>query len=608
MFQGNCRLWYCPTDSAALKSACIPILREVETATYQVRLTVEVEDDSDSYLQSMGPRNLTSNLLSAMFKDGDNAEIETILIAENQTGSSLFIIVLMRISSANDGTPLFRLENFNRTYNVSTAPDRLLMVSVRLAIGIMLEIVTYPNWNIHVFDTISYKAFTISYISDDILKVYEYPILEKLAFCLQVMLDKYEFADLIGAIWLGRSGMRLYTGEFIRVPDSRKVRICYDDFVKNAPERLFQFNEGSAMPPQVTTSIVCTSLSITCLGVTILTYTIFSDLRTIPGKNNIVLSIHLLVAQCLYQFTFTATDHPSPCIAFGIMMHFFWLTSILWMSACTVHMFRTFVTKKSFRSKRQCEPQVCMYALCCYILAAVPVAINIGVSLKESDGNSIGYGGHICYISNPLMVGLTFALPVGIIVILNMVFFLIVMFKISESTMRYNKSADRTNAIIYVKLSSLTGTTWIFGYIYLWTGFAPLEYVFIVLNAGQGVLIFFSFVCNVKVLRLYQDFFWRHSRPLMRTFCKSYAKHSNPKQQRIDNAVKGPASLKVSAESIKTDLSANRPSTVYGLQFDHDPVCLTVGKSVDLSGPVVPAIEYEMGGIITKAGSIIPSV
>ena len=418
---------------------------------------------------------------------------------------------------------------------------------------------------------------------------------------------KYEFADLIGAIRLGRSGIKLYTGEFIRVFDSRKARVCYDDYVKNAPERLFQHTDSSATQSQVITSVVCTSMSITCLCVTILTYAIFSDLRTIPGKINILLSVHLLIAQCLYQFTFTETDNPRLCIAFGIMIHFFWLTSILWMSACTVNMFRTFVTKKSFRSTRSCEPQVCMYALYCYVLAGIPVGINIGISLKESDGNLIGYGGQICYISNPLMVGLTFALPVGIIVILNMIFFLIVMYKISESTMRFRKSIDRTNSIIYMKLSSLTGTTWIFGYIYLWTEFEPLEFAFIVLNAGQGVLIFFSFVCNAKVFHLYQELFSEYSRRLLHMCCKSNVERSNPKQPSIDIGVKASASLK-SAEFNKTNLSADSPAGD-GLHLNPDqlPACLTVVKPDEFNGPVVVVKGYELDGIVTKGISEIPA-
>ena len=543
-----------------------------------------------------------------MFKDDNNAEIHTMLIAENQSGSRLFIIFLMQISSANDGTPLFQLGDFNRTFNVSMYSDQALLLRVGLTVGVILEIVTYPNWNIYVYDTIANEAYMITYISDDLLNIYEYPILNKLAFCLQVMLDRYEFADLIGAIRLGQSGVKLYSGEFIRVPNTRQARICYDDFVINAPERPFRYTEDSTMEPQVVTSIVCTSLSITCLCVTIVTYSIFGELRSIPGKNNIVLSVHLLVAQCLYQFAFTETQHPRLCVAFGIMMHFFWLTSILWMSACTIHMFRTFVTKKSFRSKRSCEPQVCMYTLYCYTLAAIPVAINIGISLKESDGNSIGYGGHICYISSPMMVGLTFALPVGIIVILNLIFFLVVMYKISESTMRFRKSTDRTNAIIYVRLSSLTGTTWIFGYIYIWTGFEPLEYVFIILNAGQGVLIFISFICNAKIMHLYQDFFRRQSRRLTRMCCKDRVDHSIPKQPRVAEALKVSASIKISAESNKTNLSANVLPSPDGVRLASGqlPACITVCKSEDLNVQVAVANERETNRTVSTADLAIP--
>lgn len=50
--------------------------------------------------------------------------------------------------------------------------------------------------------------------------------------------------------------------------------------------------------------------------------------------------------------------------------------------------------------------------------------------------------------------------------------------------------------IIYIKITCITGITWIFGFVYQWTLIDLLSYIFIFLNASQGLFIFLSFGCK----------------------------------------------------------------------------------------------------------------
>lgn len=50
--------------------------------------------------------------------------------------------------------------------------------------------------------------------------------------------------------------------------------------------------------------------------------------------------------------------------------------------------------------------------------------------------------------------------------------------------------------IIYIKITCITGITWIFGFVYQWTLIDVLSYIFIILNASQGMFIFLSFGCK----------------------------------------------------------------------------------------------------------------
>jgi hypothetical protein len=354
---------------------------------------------------------------------------------------------------------------------------------------------------------------------DEVKKSFKYPSISKLSFCSQMLILRNEIRDYIGVFDIIISSVRIYEGEFGRTSRTDQYRVCWSDYLRDAQRYLDEKRKALELTPQAIISVICNMLSMAGLLITIFTYIIFDELRSIPGKNNMMLALHLLVAQSLYQFGMDQSDKPKLCIALGVFIHLFWLTAIFWMNACTLHMFRTFVTGQSYRSVRAFDPQVCIYALYCYGVAISMVGVNIGISMYQSNGKEIGYGGRLCYISNPVMVGWVFALPVGVIIILNMGFFFAVVYQISASTMRRRgKSTDRANTVIYMKLSSLTGVTWIFGYLYLWTDFTPLEYIFIVLNAGQGVLIFISFICTKRVIKLY----WTLIRKNGRT-CRTYA-------------------------------------------------------------------------------------
>ena len=488
-----------------------------------MRLNVVPENSSRDVFDSVDKYNITIDLLSAIFTN-DRVKSNLLLLAEQHEGNFLYIIALLDVVEpiSDTITGFIGIDSFEGSYTIPVESGELLQLNVSLATAVKVESAYYPGSHVVAIDLPAYSVMKNIYRRNeaDIKTLYKYPMIDKLSFCIQIALDKNEFLDFNDIIQVLLSDVKLFMGEFERTLDGRTLRMCFNDYMRLAAEKLPYKDKPVYYSPQAILSITCNLLSITGLTATVLTYFIFGELRSIPGKNNMMLAIHLLIAQCLYQFGIEQTEFPTLCIILGALIHLFWLTSILWMNACTLHMFRTFVTGQSYRSYRAFDPQVCFYALYCYTVALTVIGINIGVSLYKSDGESTGYGGSICYISTPIMVGWTFALPVGIIIILNMGFFFAVVYQISASTMRRRgKSNDRGNTIIYMKLSSLTGVTWIFGYLYLWTDFVPLEYIFIVLNAGQGVLIFVSFICTSRIIHLYQDLFRKIGRAFRHGDC-----------------------------------------------------------------------------------------
>ncbi|KAL3864229.1 hypothetical protein ACJMK2_005933 [Sinanodonta woodiana] len=291
------------------------------------------------------------------------------------------------------------------------------------------------------------------------------------------------------------------------------LRICTDVYMSSPAVRADIFPRNVSFGADTILSIVCTSMSLLCLLLTLIVYLVFPKLRTVPGKNNMLLVINLFMAQAMYlAFVFTPASASSTCKSVGVLLHFFWLSAIFWMHVCTFHMLKVFVRLNKPNSKASTSKTIVMYTIFVIVISGLFVLSNIIKALIDSATVDIGYGPDICYISNVKMVGFTFALPVGFVVVSNLLMFLVVIVKLrSLPSVEKNVEHNRNNAVIFVKLSSLTGITWIFGFLYVWTNEIVLSYFFIILNASVGIFIMVSFTLNKRVFDLTKSIFARNN-------------------------------------------------------------------------------------------------
>ena len=313
-------------------------------------------------------------------------------------------------------------------------------------------------------------------------------------------------------------------GSFIEVNETGLsfVYVCAGDYINRARERYKkqatkQTLDQDAGLPQGILSLVCSCISIFCLILTLITYCLFHELRTQPGINNIALVICLIIAQALFQFGSDQSDNVPDwsCQMIGILIHFFWLLVMFWMNVCCIHMFLVFIVFIKITASNSTVKQTTVYSAYAVIASAVLVVINIVVSVANTEKNGIGYGGRICYIRDYHMVGYVFALPVGIILTFNLVCFIAVMIRMCRMPTVDSETRHTRNFLtIYAKLSTLTGITWVFGFVYFFTNVAVLEYIFIITNASQGGFLFLAFVCNKRVIGLYKSLLGRNRSPI----------------------------------------------------------------------------------------------
>ncbi|KAK6177630.1 hypothetical protein SNE40_015691 [Patella caerulea] len=248
-------------------------------------------------------------------------------------------------------------------------------------------------------------------------------------------------------------------------------------------------------------TIALISLSLVSIFIALITYGMFREMRTQPGINNIGLMLNLFLAQLILITGLDQTQDKILCRSIGISIHYFWLSMALWMNVCTFHMFKVFVLQKLVRNSAPSHGiQTLKYIAYANGLPVILIVCIVITSFQLSGGMEIGYGGNVCYLSSKQLVGYCFVLPLCLVIVLNIVFFLWTIISISRVKQHGKQSGERNNVVIYIKLSVLTGLFWLLAilsnFITSWT----LEYLSVIFNASQGVFILWSFTLNRSVL------------------------------------------------------------------------------------------------------------
>jgi hypothetical protein len=223
---------------------------------------------------------------------------------------------------------------------------------------------------------------------------------------------------------------------------------------------------------------------------TIISYLIKKELLNTPDTNIIILSTFLIVANTIYTFsTFFQWSEPL-CITVGMLVHFSWLLVVFWTSLCLFQVFQTF-TKFAVVNFKEIT-NVIFHLFINILLCLILVGTNIVVSYIVSDGQSLGYSTFTCYIDDPNMILYTFALPVGVSVCVNTFMFAVTVSRIYD-TSDVRRSRDEKRMSAYFRLSTLTGMSWLFGFLAQYTDLQVFSVLHTVFSAGQGVFLYLAF-------------------------------------------------------------------------------------------------------------------
>jgi hypothetical protein len=138
------------------------------------------------------------------------------------------------------------------------------------------------------------------------------------------------------------------------------------------------------------------------------------------------------------------------------------------------------------------------------------VYVAICVLLDLTDTVTIGYqSDRACWMADMWAILYFFAVPVGLILIFNVFFYVMTLRAINVTTAQARAASDhntKQNFGIYVRIASLMGFTWIFGFAAPF-GWQFLWYPFIILNCLQGVYIAMAFPLSKRARGLYKRLF-----------------------------------------------------------------------------------------------------
>jgi hypothetical protein len=291
------------------------------------------------------------------------------------------------------------------------------------------------------------------------------------------------------------------------VNTSLKIKICINESSLDSwTQSPFDVSFG-----QILLTGISLYTSIVCLIIHLLVYAILPKLRNLPGKNLVSLSSSLLIAHISFvTLSHLEANRRIGCVLNAITIHYSYLASFCWMSVMAYDVCKTFgrTSRRSTSSKRSTFVKYSLYAwLLPAFIVIICAAFDIG--LQNSHFRPL-YGFRICFISQRQALLVFFAIPVALIICVNIFLFSLTakgLITTAEKTKILNKNSDKVRYYLYVKLAFVMGLTWIFGFIASLTDITILWYPFIILNGLQGAIIFFAFTFKPKVWNLLMDKF-----------------------------------------------------------------------------------------------------
>ena len=327
----------------------------------------------------------------------------------------------------------------------------------------------------------------------------------------------------------------------------------------------------------ILTYVGCLLSVIGCV-VVLLTYSLFKELRTLPGKILMNLSAAIL-ATSLFLLAgiplFALAEKEELCHMTAIFLHWLALSQFSWMTVMSCELARTMIRASRLRQTEAKKVKRNIFLIYLLIGWGTPTLVT-GVSIiinYTTDYIQYGEDG-FCWIGDPNSFYAVFLTPVTLSLLLNGVAFFItgyLLVKAQRGEAKLQKQQSTSYLRIHLSVFSITGLTWVFGFVAILARDDWAWYFFIILTSTQGFTICVAFLLTKKIFSLYKKRFWPmiSSRFSLKSMFKWSTQNTSPSVA-LHSVGKGGNSSKESATPMKETVigPAINPSEIHG-QVSH---------------------------------------
>ena len=321
------------------------------------------------------------------------------------------------------------------------------------------------------------------------------------------------------------------TFEIIGYNDSSPI-IC-SNFSQNGTSIQQMTVVNYSYPPifSILTYVGCLLSIAGCVSV-LLTYSLFKELRTLPGQILMNL-VSTILATSLFILigipVAVLVEKDELCEATAIFLHWLILSQFSWMSIMSFELLRTFYRASRLYPVEDKSTKNKIFLLYLLIGWGTPFLITLITVIVNYSSDVIQYGRDgFCWIGHVPSFYVVFVTPVALSIVFNGITFVVtfsLLFKSSRAQKKIKNQQNTSYLRVYIGVFSITGLTWIFGFLAILIGDDWAWYVFIILTSTQGLVICAAFIFTQKIGSLYKHLLIP-SKPM--TTSKSNLKHRDP--------------------------------------------------------------------------------
>lgn len=318
--------------------------------------------------------------------------------------------------------------------------------------------------------------------------------------CVKTTLSETEFTIVGDKIYVSKYNTWYEPNNFIR--RDRFIEICKENMEVGASHSFIR-----AKPYFNVITTIGIGISVICLCLHLIVFAIVKELRNLSGKNLASMCFALLIAYSSFILSNLFKD--KACFINAIITYYFFLAAFTWMLIMSFDVWRTLriATKELRVSSGKQWRKFFIYSFCSWAFPAKIVLIALLVDLCPigfvSKDLRPHFGQHGCWFGNGPAVLLFFGLPLFLILICNISFFISSAYMIysTHSMTRYSASPNtKRDFRLYARLALIMGLTWTIGIIASFANSEVLWVLFILMNTSLGLFIFIAFTCRKNVL------------------------------------------------------------------------------------------------------------